>query len=163
MRNRFGGKRRKSTYSGLLFPVLFFAAVLCFFYYALSTTSASVEQEQLASTRQSVRRAAVHCYAVEGQYPPNLQYLEEHYGLRIDENKVIVHYEPIAANLMPNINVFSVRELTEPGAADNSALDADWANLDAGLTVPNAPVLDSSYQPLPDDTDMGGLLLDEAI
>ena len=45
------------------------------------------------------------CYAAEGIYPPNLEYLEEYYGLQIDETRYTVHYSAFAENLMPDITV----------------------------------------------------------
>jgi len=59
-------------------------------------------KEQL---EDSIRKAAVLCYASEGIYPPNLAYICEHYGLRYDENRFLVVYEPIASNLMPEITI----------------------------------------------------------
>lgn len=45
------------------------------------------------------------CYAIDGVYPPDLEYLKEHYGIQIDEDRYTVHYIPIAENLMPEITV----------------------------------------------------------
>ncbi len=53
----------------------------------------------------ALRRAAVACYATEGIYPPNLDYLTDRYGIQIDENRYLVHYEIFADNLMPDITV----------------------------------------------------------
>lgn len=59
-------------------------------------------REQLES---SLRRSAMACYAIEGVYPPNVEYLEEHYGLQIDRNRYVVSYSAFAENLMPDITV----------------------------------------------------------
>lgn len=53
----------------------------------------------------AVRRAAVTCYATEGIYAPTLDYLEERYGLQIDEERYTVYYDIFAENLMPDITV----------------------------------------------------------
>ena len=45
------------------------------------------------------------CYAAEGIYPPDLDYLEEHYGLQIDRDRYTVFYQIFASNLMPDITV----------------------------------------------------------
>lgn len=45
------------------------------------------------------------CYAAEGVYPPDLEYLKEHYGLQVDENQYTVRYDVFAENLMPDITV----------------------------------------------------------
>ncbi|MDO5291216.1 MAG: hypothetical protein Q4F05_00570 [bacterium] len=54
---------------------------------------------------QSVRRATVECYAVEGAYPITLEYLEENYGISYDKNKYEVEYGCWSSNQMPTIIV----------------------------------------------------------
>ena len=60
------------------------------------------DQRQL---EQVLHRTAVACYAVEGVYPPDVAYMREHYGLTYDESRYAVHYELIASNIMPVIDV----------------------------------------------------------
>ena len=45
------------------------------------------------------------CYAAEGVYPPNLDYLKEHYGVQVDDARYVVIYSVFADNLMPDITV----------------------------------------------------------
>ena len=59
---------------------------------------------------QAVRRAAVQCYALEGSYPSDLTYLEQHYGLMLNHDRYVVHYQSLGSNLMPQIAVFSLEE-----------------------------------------------------
>lgn len=63
------------------------------------------DQETLALAEQSIRRAAVQCYALEGFYPTDLDYLKEHYGVTVDGNRYWVDYQFVASNLMPDIVV----------------------------------------------------------
>ena len=60
-----------------------------------------------ASVRQAVLRCAVQCYAVEGVYPPTLQYLEDSYGLIVNHDRYIVTYEAFASNLPPTVTVLT--------------------------------------------------------
>lgn len=53
----------------------------------------------------ALRQAAVACYGAEGIYPPDVAYLQRHYGVRIDESRYVVHYQIFADNLMPEITV----------------------------------------------------------
>jgi hypothetical protein len=53
----------------------------------------------------TIRRAAVTCYATEGIYPPTLSYLEEHYGIQVDTDRYTVYYDAFAENLVPDITV----------------------------------------------------------
>ncbi len=58
--------------------------------------SDKAEKESLAMTEESVRRAAVECYALEGFYPPSLDYLIGRYGVTLDEDRYFVDYQYIA-------------------------------------------------------------------
>ena len=60
---------------------------------------------ELQIVRDAVKNAALTCYAVEGVYPDDLEYLREHYHLSYNEEKYHVFYEPLASNLMPFIKV----------------------------------------------------------
>ena len=55
--------------------------------------------------RDAVKNAALTCYAVEGLYPAELQYLRDNYNLSYNEDRYIVYYEAVASNLMPSIKV----------------------------------------------------------
>ena len=50
------------------------------------------------------------CYAIEGRYPPSIEYLEEHYGVMINRKKYNVFYDGFASNVMPDITVVPVME-----------------------------------------------------
>lgn len=54
---------------------------------------------------EALRRTAVSCYACEGAYPPDVAYMQEHYGLQYDSAAYTVRYELFASNLMPDITV----------------------------------------------------------
>ena len=57
----------------------------------------------------AVHNAALTCYAVEGAYPDDLEYLRAHYGLAYDEDRYLVTYSAFASNLLPEIYVTEVR------------------------------------------------------
>jgi len=82
-------------------------AALCLIFFISSL--ASVDRQQGEEGRQqletALRRAAVACYAAEGVYPPTVEYLQQHYGVQIEEERYIVFYEIFANNLMPDITV----------------------------------------------------------
>ncbi len=64
-----------------------------------------LDGDSAAAIRAAVQRSALQCYAVEGVYPPNLQYLEDNYGLQINEEDFYVSYEAFASNLPPSVRV----------------------------------------------------------
>lgn len=45
------------------------------------------------------------CYAAQGAYPPDLNYIEEHWGVQIDRSRYAVFYQVEGSNLMPDITV----------------------------------------------------------
>lgn len=53
----------------------------------------------------ALRRTAVSCYASQGFYPPSVDYMVRHWGLRYDPEQFTIHYEVFASNLMPDITV----------------------------------------------------------
>ena len=86
----------------LLALVLGFAVL---FLSSLNQLDASQEDMGREQLQAAIRRAAVACYAAEGFYPPTIAYLQQHYGLQIDESRYIVFYEVFGENLMPEITV----------------------------------------------------------
>lgn len=93
---------------GLLLPAAA-AVALVMFAAALDGLSSGRDAEDLRQLEEALRRSCAACYAAEGVYPPNLEYLEDHYGIRVDEERYAVFYSAFADNLMPDITVV-VRE-----------------------------------------------------
>ena len=87
-----------------LLPLLVIAALLIFL-----TSLSNLEQGRSAEGKRQLEdalwQASVVCYAAEGIYPPDLDYLWEHYGIQIDETRYTVVYDIFASNLMPDITV----------------------------------------------------------
>lgn len=81
------------------------AAALLLFLTAVSGLERDRQAEGKQQLEDVLRRTAAACYAAEGFYPPNLDYMREHYGLRYDETQYAVYYEVFASNLMPGITV----------------------------------------------------------
>ena len=89
---------------GLLLPAACIA-VLVFFSTALNSLNSGPEEEDQHQLEEALRRGCVACYASEGVYPPNLDYLKERYGVQVDEKRYTVMYDVFADNLMPDITV----------------------------------------------------------
>ena len=88
--------------------ILFFVAVLLItavFITAVSDIGCDKTAEDRAQLEKAVANAAVACYAVEGAYPPSVEYLTEYYGVQIDSERFTVKYDLYASNLMPDITV----------------------------------------------------------
>lgn len=67
------------------------------------------------TVQETVEKYAIQCYASEGSYPPDLNYLVENYGLIMDEERFIYEYDIFASNIMPDIIIHDVlsKEITE--------------------------------------------------
>lgn len=98
-RSAWGGLLR-----GLLFPVIVIV-IFIFFATAFNSLDKDRGKESLEQLQEAIRRSCVACYAAEGAYPPTLEYIQEYYGVQIDNVKYTVHYTVIADNLMPDITV----------------------------------------------------------
>lgn len=97
-------REEKNIFKAILAVLLVVAALLCFLS-GLSNLSHGSVHEEKQQLEQAVRRAAVSCYATEGIYPPDLEYLQQHYGIQISSSHFVVSYEFVASNLMPDITV----------------------------------------------------------
>jgi len=92
-----------------LVPVLFTVAVMGMIVFGLRQTEESSRSEGLRILEDSIRRAVIVCYAVEGRYPSSIEYIEEHYGIHIDRTKYVVFYDIFASNLLPDITVIELQ------------------------------------------------------
>lgn len=82
-----------------------FAAVVIGFVSGMGWFSGQVSREGTETLKKAIRRASVQCYAIEGRYPPNVQYLQDNYGVQIDDKRYYVFYIGFASNVMPDITV----------------------------------------------------------
>jgi len=105
MRRSIYKKSAGDVLRSALLPIVFTLVMMGMIVYGLRQTEVSSRAEALRILEDSIRRAVVMCYAVEGVYPESISYIEEHYQIHIDWNRYIVHYEIFASNLMPDIMV----------------------------------------------------------
>ncbi len=80
-------------------------AVLLFFFAALSNLQEGRSSEGREQLETSIRRACAACYAIEGFYPPSLDYIRDNFGVLMDTDRYGVFYEIFAENIMPQISV----------------------------------------------------------
>ena len=96
--------------AGCLGAAAAFGIVVGLFINGITSLLNRTETEGAETLRQGITRACVQCYAIEGRYPPSVAYLEERYGIQIDEERYNVFYSGFASNLMPDITVIPVEE-----------------------------------------------------
>ena len=89
---------------GILFTVLILAVIIVFFFTAVGGASEKADSSAAATLEKAIKRAAIQCYAIEGFYPPDVDYLEENYGIIVDP-RFIVEYRSFSGNNLPGIKV----------------------------------------------------------
>ncbi|MCM1024375.1 MAG: hypothetical protein NC395_10010 [Prevotella sp.] len=104
-------KKKKANKLYILSAALFVAVAVWFVISADNAGSAAGEKRTEAVYR-SVMNGASLCYSIEGEYPPDLKYLEENYGVRVNSEKYIVDYSYFGANIRPTVTVIE-KEGTE--------------------------------------------------
>ena len=90
---------------GIAFTLIILAAVIALFITAVNGAAEKADASATATLERAVRRAAVQCYAIEGFYPVDLDYLVENYGVIIDETRFSVYYQADTPNYIPVIIV----------------------------------------------------------
>lgn len=75
-------------------------------YIAIDNAHKKSDEESYSILSDAIIRSAVQCYAIEGFYPPNIEYLESNYGLLVDHDKYFVSYNVFASNIIPEVQVF---------------------------------------------------------
>ncbi len=107
--NRFNRPTlRKRILESMNFSVFFFIAIIIAFLLGISFISSTSAKDQKQVLTDAVSRDIIHCYAVEGYYPPSLAYIENHYGLTYDKSRYIVDYVPVGDNIMPSVTIVEI-------------------------------------------------------
>lgn len=106
MTNRFEKKSRItltriwSVFSGFLVAI-----ALCLFFVSTDNMEENTQTQQIQHLEQVVKQDILQCYAIEGTYPPDLNYLETHYGLTYDKKKFYIDYISIGSNIFPDVTI----------------------------------------------------------
>ena len=85
--------------------VLAMALLVAGIWVLISKVSTANDGAQTQFVYDAVHYAALTCYAVEGAYPEDLEYLRSHYGLAYDQDRYYVRYDAFASNQIPEIYV----------------------------------------------------------
>lgn len=96
---------KKRIFSTYTITIVVFVSVIILFIYGISAVSSSSVVNDKEILTDAINRNIVHCYCVEGMYPPDIKYMQDHYGLTYDDSKYIIDYEYIGANIMPNVMI----------------------------------------------------------
>ena len=97
--------KEKKKWPAVLLVLFAAVAAMLVWYFASRISSRDLSEEGTAALKDAVRRSALQCYAVEGIYPPTLEYLEENYGLEVNTRDYYIRYDIFASNIAPEITV----------------------------------------------------------
>lgn len=101
-------RRTKADFQTVLswaISILLSAALIIILLTGIGRFSGQADQRGAETLRNSLYRACVQCYAIEGRYPPSVEYLEDNYGIQINRDCYHVFYNGFASNVMPEITV----------------------------------------------------------
>lgn len=96
---------RKTLPLNLIISASLLFCVMAVCIYGLRCADDARGDESARVLEDSIRRASVSCYAIEGRYPDTVEYLSENYGVYINEAEFAVFYEVFASNIMPEVTV----------------------------------------------------------
>lgn len=105
--HRFTTKTNRQDYRRFPIRLLYLLCpvILIIFWILLGSVDQSTLDRQKDSLQHAIDRDIIHCYAVEGFYPPSLSYLEEHYGLTYNKELFFVDYRPVGSNMRPEVTI----------------------------------------------------------
>lgn len=92
---------RSSQWVSLIFMVAMIVVIV----FAINSFNDRTGNLGIDTLEDTIEQYAIACYATEGSYPPDLSYLEVHYGLILDEEQYIYEYEVFGSNILPIITV----------------------------------------------------------
>lgn len=103
-------KKMSLSFVSMLVCLAVMAALVLLVVINIKEYGSSYNERRLDEIRNTVLSSVSQCYALEGAYPPDLQYLEDNYGLIMDKSLYIYHYEMFASNIFPDVKVLYLRE-----------------------------------------------------
>ncbi|MGL4791883.1 MAG: hypothetical protein ACRCW1_10775 [Anaerotignaceae bacterium] len=105
MKNKSAINNIINIFKGNFIALTFFVVISAIIISGVNSATSTTKEEEIKIAVESITRAVVSCYAIEGFYPESYEYIKENYGVSIDENKFAVFYDIFSSNIMPEITV----------------------------------------------------------
>ena len=86
----------------MLVLLIVFCAGMHLYTHAVHEKTLNAQKEILFNAIVSAMRT---CYAIEGVYPRDGDYLVEHYGLSYNQKRFHIYFDSFAENIMPDVRV----------------------------------------------------------
>ena len=97
---------KKSRYLRVLIVM---CALIAIFLCSMNAYTSYVNEKSLGQQKEilqnAVKSALRTCYAIEGKYPDDVQYLIDNYALRVNEERFHIYFDSFADNVMPDVRV----------------------------------------------------------
>ena len=90
--------------SGRIIYLLIIGFVFMYLFYSMMRFNDDSAARQADSIQKIVDKALVQCYALEGSYPSAIDRIAD-YGVVLDREKFIFHYEWFGGNIKPSVMV----------------------------------------------------------
>ncbi len=100
----FSIEKEKKSITAYAPVVILVLVLIAFSLFASSMTDSNALREK-EILQKAIDRSITQCYALEGVYPDNLEYLEEEYGLTYNKEHFFIDYQYIGSNLRPDITI----------------------------------------------------------
>ncbi|EDS71576.1 hypothetical protein NE604_12065 [Anaerofustis stercorihominis] len=88
-----------------LFGIILFLFIFIFIISGINSLGSKSKDEEMKIAKDSINKAIVSCYAIEGKYPKDFDYLAKNYGVHINEDKYKVNYQIFASNIFPDVTI----------------------------------------------------------
>lgn len=108
MSNRFERHRKMPKLISGLNYIIFCALLIALFLYGVNRFSEDTISYQEDTLILALQKDIAQCYAIEGFYPPDLDYLKDHYGLIYDTDIFTIDYAAFGSNIYPNVTILNV-------------------------------------------------------
>ncbi len=84
--------------------------LLLIFTFSINRVSSGNQSSQMDILDRALNKSITECYALEGSYPPDINYLKEHYGLTYDSSDYRIDYTFIGSNIRPDYTIVVIGE-----------------------------------------------------
>ncbi len=89
----------------MILSAVLFALIVIWLVVSAGNAGSAAEKSRAGSVRSALMNSVSLCYSIEGEYPPDIEYLEKNYGFKPDRDRYVIHYEYFGANVRPSVTV----------------------------------------------------------
>lgn len=103
-------KEKKGHAVSYMVPAVAVAVIFCLMFLGIIQVAQANDRAQMEAIRTAINRDVLHCYASEGKYPPDLDYICSKYAFSYDSSKYNIEYKLKEDNSLPEVTVMEVNK-----------------------------------------------------